>query len=462
MMFSKRSHGDVHRHRISLILGCVLLSATLTVRPLHADTETSHKYQQVLQNLMFYMQNMHVEKLEEKALLVGAIRGMLAASGDPYTRFLDKDEMREFMSAEEGRRVGIGVEVSIQGGVPIVIAPIEGGPADNAGILAGDRILSIDGKSTENVPFSDLVKSISGDSGSIVSIEIQRDGFTQPIKFNITRGIFKIEYVKKTYLSEGKIGYLRLTNFFGEEAGTTEKFRGALVEFKEKKVSGIIIDLRNNTGGHLDLAGTLSGYFLKPGQVVVRARGRDPAGNREITADKDAGLVPESTPVVILVNKGSASASEIMAGALQDHGRARLIGTRSFGKASVQQIVRPLPDDTGALITVQKYYTPKNRSIHGIGLEPDVAVDDIKPTPEETVALQKLFDTNIVTSFRKDHPKFTADLPQLFRTEAAKKGMTFSLALSKLILRREYPSAFSDYDLELDPQLARALKELGG
>lgn len=432
----------------------------LAFGPVRADVETSHRYQQTLQQLMFYMQNMHVENTSDKALLIGAIRGMLAATGDPYTRFLDKEELKEFMSNEEGQRVGIGVEVTVQGGVPVIIAPVEGGPADKAGVLAQDRIISIDGKSTENVPFGEMVKWIGGDSGTVVELEVIRDGFAQPIKIPVTRGLFTIEYVKKMFFAGGKIGYVRLTNFFGEETGSVDRFKEALVSFRDKQVQGIIVDLRNNTGGHLEMAGTLSGYFLKPGQVVVRVRGRNPAMDREITATKDAGLVPETTPVVILMNKGSASASEVMAGALQDYGRAKLIGTRSFGKGSVQQMIRPLPDDTGALITVQKYFTPKNRSIHGTGLDPDVPVDDLKPTAEEACALQKMYEVNFLKEFRAAHPKMAPGLVDMFRKDAEKKGIRLSTKLCAVLVRREYDSAGADLDPDLDPQLAKALEIL--
>lgn len=446
---------------VPLLLFSLMLNTILLTRPIQADTESYHIYQQILQNVFYYIQTMFVEEVDEKTLLIGAIRGMLSATEDPYTRFLDKEEHEEFNRAEGGQKIGIGVEVSLKGGVPIVIAPIEGSPAHKAGVRPGDKILSIDGVETHQKDFGKILKMISGDIGTTVELKLQRSGVPEPLTIQIKRGLFNLEYIKYSYLNDGDVGYIRLTQFFGEESGVVEKFRGYLHEFKNKNVKGIIVDLRDNTGGHLEMAATLSGYFLTSGKVITIVRSRGEKVVREIRSQSITNIIPENIPVVILINGGSASASEIMAGALQDYGRAKLIGTRSFGKASVQQIVRPLYDDTAALITIQKYYTPKNRMLHGKGLEPDIEVKGVEPSIDEKYYLYKMQKNGFINEFKKNHPVYKNTLPEIFVNEMQKKGWEFSKPIATLFLKREYGSTSnSTPDIEIDAALDRAVKEL--
>ena len=446
---------------ISILTLSLGLNVLLFASPARADQEAYHKYQHVLQNVYHYVKNMYVEPQDDQKLITGAVRGILQATGDPYTRFLDREEHRAFNGAEEGRKVGVGVEVTMKEGYPVVIAPVEGGPAAKAGVKAGDKIVAIDGHSTERRSFGAILKLITGEIGTVVELSVLREGFVEPLKILVTRGHFNLTYVKGSLMADGKVGYVRLLQFFGESSGSIEKFRGYLEDFKKKKVKGIVVDLRNNSGGHLDMARVLAGYFLKQGDLVVTGKGRGPRYNSEYRAGPGAGLIPYSVPVIVLINKGSASASEVMAGALQDYGRAKLLGTQSFGKASVQQIVRPLPDDTAALITIQKYYTPKNRSIHGVGLKPDIIVEDIKPGADELYYLVKMREAKFLEGFKRRNPKYSRDLRERFQKEAEAKGWKFSSSLSLLLLKRSYQIYSGDKpDLELDPQLSRALAEL--
>ena len=427
--------------------------------PAHADIETYHRYQQIWQKVYEFVGRRHVEKVSDKELVIGSIRGMLAATKDPYTRFLDREEFREFKSAEDGRKVGIGVEVTMRGEVPLVIAPIEGGPADRAGVRAGDRILSVDGHSTRRRTFGEILKLISGDVGTVVNLQVGRNGIPKPISLRITRGVFNLEYVQSAYLQGGQVGYLRLLHFFGTESGSVEKFRRALVQFRERKVRGVIVDLRNNSGGHLQMAVQLAGYFLKPGQVVVIGRGREKEDERVLSAPLDPLLLPEDVPVVVLVNRGSASASEVFAGALQDHKRARLVGERTFGKASVQQIVT-LPDETAALITIQKYYTPNHRSPHRVGLKPDVPVAAIEPNVDETYFLSKIQSDGYLEEFRKTNPTYSPEALNNFLAATKGRGWPLSVPVATLFLKRVYSVQSSGPDLDTDPQLSKALEAL--
>ena len=449
------------------LLWIVLLSVALFFSPglsllrASADPGESHKYQQLLQNVFYYVQNYYVEPKDERTLWLGAIRGILNATGDPYTRFLDREAHREFNAAEGGQKVGIGVEISMQDGIPVVIAPIEGGPAEKAGILAGDRIVKVAGVATDSVPFNKLLDLISGEVDTVVEIQVERSGPIPTRTVQITRGLFDLDYVYSGILDNGKIGYVRLTHFMGEDGGSVDEFRKALEGFAAKKVSGVVVDLRNNAGGHLDMATRITGFFLKEGDPVVRVRGRDKELDRDILASGETEIIPESMPVAVLINGGSASASEVMSGALQDHKRAILVGTRSFGKGSVQQVFRPLPDDTAALITIQKYFTPANRSIHGKGLDPDLEIRDFAPDLDESYALAKLKKEDFFTKFKKSNPDYSEDLPALFAREVTRRGLKLGDQVIRQTLHQMYPGKTDNIpDPGYDLQLAGAIKSL--
>lgn len=443
------------------LAGSLLLNLALAARPALADGDRSQLYQQTLEYVRYYMRTLYVDPIADEDLMRGAVRGVLASSQDPYTRFLDAEELREFSSMEEGRRVGIGVEVTLQDGIPVVIAPIGGGPAEQAGVQAGDRIVAIDGVKTEDQSFAQILQRIGGESGSRLELKIEREGSPAPIILQVTRGAFQIDYVRSQYFENEKVGYLRLLHFFGEENGAVEEFRTALEDFKRRGAGGIIVDLRNNPGGRLDMAATLAGYFLKTGELVVTARGRTAELSREYRVEGAANLIDENYKVIVLINEGSASASEIFAGALQDHHRAKLLGARSFGKASVQRVFRPLPGDTAALITVQRYFTPANRGIHGLGLTPDIVVESARLGPGEILYLQRLDERKYFEELRAQHPNYSEELVATLQSEFRQQQLSLSAELARLILRdryhvREGQAANPDLDL----QLARALQEL--
>ncbi len=426
---------------------------------LHADSSERHKYQQILQNIYFYLSELYVEKLDDKTLWTGAIRGMLQAAGDPYTRFLDKEEHREFSGTEGGSRIGIGVEITVRGGMPVVIAPVAGGPADKAGIASGDIITGVDGKKTENIPIGQLVDWITGEDGTDVSIEIAREGVPGTRTLRITRGSFKLDYVYSEVLEDGKTGYLRLTHFFGQESGTTADFREALLKFRDRGVRSVILDLRNNAGGQLQMAVAMAGYFLKENDLIVSVKGRVKEDVRELRAGSDSGILPADVSVFILMNQGSASASEVLAGALQDHKRAVIVGTKSFGKGSVQQLIRPLPDDTAVLITMQRYYTPADRSIHGKGLEPDVVVEEFRPSLDEVYFLNRMREEKFMEEFRRKYSRFNAASLKSFQELTSLKGWKFSQTTALWVMRNEYGRVSGKLpDPEIDQQMKKALE----
>ena len=317
------------------------------------------------------------QELDTQAMVFGAIKGMVEAVGDPFTVFLEADESKRLQEDISGEFAGVGMEIGIRDEVLTVISPLEDTPADRAGIIAGDKILVIDGESTAGIKIDEAVSKIRGRRGTKVLLTILRktNGTEEERELEITRDKIKVPTVKWEKLEDG-IGHIRFLSF--NQIAKSE-FDRALREL-EKQGAGerLIFDLRNNPGGLLDLAIDISSYFLDPGQVVVIEQFAD--GSREELKAKSNGQLKD-VKVVILINKGSASASEIVAGALHDNLGIKLIGEKTFGKGSVQQ-VEDLRFGTALKITVAKWLTPKGRSISDEGIEPDIEAsrteEDIK------------------------------------------------------------------------------------
>ena len=445
------------RERLGWIVLLLIEPSGYFFKPLYSESSAlSERYRMTLEIILQTLKKNYVEQVDEEKLLLGAIRGMLAATGDPYTRFLDPEENADFSRSEGGALVGIGVEVTMCQNVPCVIAPIDGSPAARAGIQPGDRIIEIDGVSTEKKEFAEILNIMTGETGSVVKLKIARQDMMEPLEFSITRQIVEVDYCRGKILP-GNIGYIRLSQFFGEETGTVETFKGWIQKFDEQKVKGVVLDLRNNSGGHLQMAVTLASLFLQPDQIVVRASGRDKERDDVFRARKlDTGLSP-SIPLIVLINEGSASASEILAGALQDHKRAVLLGETSFGKGSVQNIFRPLPGNSAALVTTQRYYTPSNRSIHGVGLEPDIKVADWDPTPEDRFYAYKIRSSGLLERFVKANPGLDAATLKKFKQTLSKERLPLSDRAALALLRSQYPA--SPYpERDTDHQLNKAME----
>jgi carboxyl-terminal processing protease len=308
----------------------------------------------------------YVEDVDDRELLASAIRGMLGGL-DPHSSYLDPDAYRELRVGTTGEFGGLGIEVGMEDGFVKVIAPIDDTPAQRAGMQAGDLIVRIDGKPVKGMSLSDAVALMRGKPGSEIELTVVRDGEGNPLKVTIVRDIIKVASVKSRTLEPG-YGYLRVSNF---QARTTEDLLEAVSELKAKNeagLKGVVLDLRNNPGGVLNAAVGVSDAFLDGG-LIVYTMGRDEEGKLEFKAGPDDVL--NGAPLAVLVNGGSASASEIVAGALQDQGRAVIMGEKTFGKGSVQTIV-PIDDRTALKLTTARYYTPSGRSIQAMGIEPDI------------------------------------------------------------------------------------------
>jgi carboxyl-terminal processing protease len=322
----------------------------------------------LMKRVMDRVQADYVVPVPEKKLAVDGLKGMLAGL-DPHSDYLDEGEYQELISDSEGEFAGIGIEINREDNRLRIISPIDDTPAANAGLRAGDSIARIDGAPTDGMTLRNAVEKLRGPAGSVVRITIER-GNVKPFDVTLTRAVIRIASVKSR-LAPGRIGYVRIVSF-GEH--TESEFMAALDQLRREArgpLAGFVLDLRNDPGGLLDTAVRVAGDFLDDG-VVVTTRGRHQDDDETFRATPDGDKL-KSVPVVVLINGASASASEIVAGALQDRKRATLLGTRSFGKGSVQTII-PLEGQGALRLTTARYYTPSGRSIQGDGIVPDIVV----------------------------------------------------------------------------------------
>lgn len=350
----------------TLIVG--LAFAALSNEKVRATATERYQDLQLFAKVLNLVQQYYVEEVDTKKLIYGGIKGMLREL-DPHTNFLPPDVFTEFESETSGEFGGLGIEITIQDGVLTVISPIEDTPAWKAGIKAGDKVVEINGESTKGLSLAEAALRMKGKLGTKVRMGIFREGFDKPKEFAIERGTVKIKSVKYTDLDDG-YAYVRLTSFIENSSKDLEKVLTA--HEKKSPTKGLVLDLRRNPGGLLEQAIQISDMFLDSG-VIVSTIGRNKK-EKEVVYAKKPGTRPPF-PIIILIDEYSASASEILAGALQDNHRALIMGQRSFGKGSVQSVVK-LGDGSGLKLTVARYYTPKGRSIQAEGIVPDVAIDE--------------------------------------------------------------------------------------
>jgi carboxyl-terminal processing protease len=367
------------RFFLQTIAFCLLIGSILffngNTGAVKAGTEETYKNLELLTEVLRQVEKNYVEPQDNRKLIQGAIKGMVQ-SLDPHSSFLSKEEHQELLTETKGSFSGIGVEISVRDNVLTVVSPIEGSPAYKAGIQTGDRIIKIDGKVAADMTLPEAVKSIRGEKGTKVNLTIVREGVEKPLEFTVTRDVIPIRSVRSTLLTP-KIAYIRISNF---QSKTTNDLSAELEKLENgNKLEGVILDLRNNPGGLLSQAIDVSDLFLESG-VIVSTKGRESSQDMKATAHKKK--VDRRYPIVVLVNGGSASAAEIVAGALQDNKRALILGTKTFGKGSVQTII-PLSDGSGLRLTTAMYYTPSGRSIQASGIEPDVEVKFIPPVDED-------------------------------------------------------------------------------
>ena len=318
------------------------------------------------------IKNDYVESVEDKELLENAIRGMLTGL-DPHSSYLDVEQFKELQVGTTGQFGGLGIEVGMENGFVKVIAPIDDTPAQRAGVQAGDLVIRLDDTPVKGMSLNDAVKIMRGEPGTDIELTIVREGLDKPLQITITRDIIKVKSVKRRSLEPG-YGYLRISQFQSKTADYLEDAIRDLKKENEDKLKGLVLDLRNNPGGVLNGAVAVSDAFLTKG-LIVYTEGRIDDSRLRFNATPDDLL--DGAPIVVLVNQGSASASEIVAGALQDHKRAIILGSKTFGKGSVQTIL-PLSGGTALKLTTARYFTPSGRSIQAEGITPDIELESLK------------------------------------------------------------------------------------
>jgi len=353
---------------LPLLLVAVCLSPRIWARQPEVspeDRDDLYRRIKILAEAMDIVQRNYVEEVSSEDLVYGAVQGIVSRL-DPHSSFLTPDMFQEMQVETEGSFGGLGIEVSAKDGRLTVVSPIEDTPAARAGIRAGDVIVMIEGESTQDLELMEAVRRMRGPKGTQITIHVMREGFEKPKAFTLTRDVIRIHSVRSRRIDS--VGVVRVAQF---QQGTHVEVREALDKLTaDAPMDGLVLDLRNDPGGLLDQAVKVADLFLTQG-TVVSTRGRDPEQEVVYTA-RDDGNEP-TCPMIVLVNEGTASASEIVAGALQDHHRAVILGERTFGKGSVQTIL-PLSDGSGIRVTTALYYTPADRSIQAKGIVPDVRV----------------------------------------------------------------------------------------
>lgn len=383
------------------------------------DDNNIYKQLELFNTVISKVQNDYVKEVSARDLIYGALKGMLS-SLDSHSQFMDPESYTEMRVDTEGQFGGLGIEITLKDHILTVVSPIEDTPAYRAGVESNDRIIKIDGKSTKNMTLTEAVKKLRGEPGSIVRINVLRPETNEFLEFDLTRDIIKIQSVKDVKLVAPDIGYVRITQF---QDNTANELEDALNELEQQNIRSLILDLRNNPGGLLNEAVDVADKFIGGNQVIVSTKGRISSQNKEYKATRIT--THPDIPLVVLVNGGSASGSEIVAGAIQDWRRGILIGTKTFGKASVQSVL-PMQDGSALRLTTAHYYTPSGRLIHQLGIEPDINVQFERPKKKTDNDLEE--EPQHSFPFEDDEQEKTPEFPpitdnQLLRAVDLLKGM---------------------------------------
>jgi carboxyl-terminal processing protease len=427
----------------------VFLSLFIISSQRHSSAEgkgSDYESIELFTDVMSIVKKSYVEEVDTKKLIYGAINGMLS-SLDPHSSFMSPESYKEMKIDTKGAFGGLGIEISIKDGVLTVISPIEDTPAFKAGIKSGDMILKIDDKFTKDLNINDAVKRMRGIKGTKVNLTIMRDGFEKPKEFPLVRDIIQVKSVR-FHLTEGGYGYVRIAQFQEKTDEDLTKALKTMRDMYKGELKGLVLDMRNDPGGLLDQAVKVAEHFTPEGEMIVYTEGREKDSKMQFTARK--GTKEANYPIVVLINGGSASASEIVAGALQDHKRAIILGTQSFGKGSVQTII-PLSDDSGLRLTTARYFTPKGRSIQAKGITPDIVVEAVElPKTTDKKDTLHLREKDLENHFEGDDKPGAVD-PKKDEKKNDKKEEKADKVPSKL-----------EDNLKIDYQVLRALDLLKG
>ena len=439
-----------------LVAVIVLLSFTPRVLAGNQEAETQRLLSTFFEVFRFVQEHyVDEEKVDPDNLIEGALRGMFEALDDPHSAYLSPEEMRDLDDTTMGRFGGVGLIISkIDRGVEVV-SPIEGTPAYRAGVNAGDLIVAVDGESVVDFNIDEVLSVLRGEPGSSVTMTIIR-GKALRFDVRVVRDMIEVPTVRQDMIPGG-IGYLRIIQF---TPLTVDRVEEAFRQFADSGYSSLIIDLRSNPGGLLSGVIDISDFFLSKGPIVS-TRSRIASENHVFYASSRNTMVPEDLPIVVLIDRGSASASEILAGALQDTGRATIMGENSYGKGSVQQIKRV--GDAGFRLTMSRYYTPLGKNIDQIGISPDVPVQEPELSEEEEQALSRIIEEELIKDFLSRYPDPTDGNIDSFEQELAGKEINLDNRYIRRLVRNELNRTNNDppvYDLEFDLVLQEAVNYL--
>ena len=422
------------------------------------------EYITVLDQVMRFIQNYYVDDVDPKVLFEGAMKGMFESLDDPYSVYLTASDMSDLSDTTTGKFGGVGMYISKFYGdtsydeehLPFVrvVAPIEGTPAYRLGVSAGDYIIKIDNKSTENMTLDEVMSLLRGEAGTNVNVTFLR-GDNIIFSLDVTRENIVVPTVKSGMI-EKNIGYVRIIQFTPMTAG---KVKEALEDFKMKNYKSVIIDLRGNPGGLLSSVTDIADYFLS-GEVIVSTRSKIPSENKIYRAERET-MVPEDFPIVVLLDKGSASASEILSGALKDNKRAFILGETSYGKGSVQQ-VRTIGDG-GFKLTMSRYYTPDGKNIDKIGIDPDLEVKEDEFSEEEAEAYKNIIENFLIQDFVKKNPSPDEAVISRYISDLARDNIVLKERVIRKLIRNELNKTNNNppvYDLEYDIVLQKAVQIL--
>ena len=440
-----------------LVLGAVFIVVSVP-RAEAQNNPVDRSYPALIQNVFDFIQRNYVDEVDARHLFEGAMKGMLDSLDDPHSAFLPAREYEDLNDTTSGRFGGVGLYISKpletkpDGTPPFVevSSPIEDTPGWRAGINPGDLIIEIDGEPTDVLSMDVVLSRLRGVPGTSVKLLIRR-GAKLEFPVTLTRAVIEVPVIKHEMI--GDIGYLRIISF---TPMTVTRTKQALEDFKEKRYKALVVDLRNNPGGLLDAAVGICELFLEDGTIVY-TKSRIPAENISYSAGRGT-VVPQDMPVIVLINRGSASASEIVAGALKDRGRAYLVGEKSFGKGSVQKVY-PVGGNAGFRITTARYYTPSNANIDKIGIPPDREVLFPEFSAADTEKLKDLISANVIPVFVEQNPRAGSAQIDTFAEELSAKYSLDKALLRRLIRNEQNRTVIAPvYDLEYDIQLQEAVQ----
>ncbi len=408
-----------------LVLGSGVIAFSGTA---FANEEDDYKNLEIFTDVLSLVRSSYVEDIDMDELIYGAIRGMLNTL-DPHSSFLTPEMYEEMQADTHGEFGGLGIEITIRDDALIVVSPIEDTPAYAAGVQAGDQIIKINGKPTRDIEIMEAVRMMRGPKGEAITISIQRSGVTDLLDFTIIRDIIQIQSVKSNFL-QGHYGYVRVSQFQDRTGSDLKEHLLVLRRDHGDQLQGMILDLRNNPGGLLDQAVAVADLFLSDG-LIVYTEGRE--SEAQLTFSAQLVDTEPEYPLIVLINGGSASAAEIVAGALQDHNRAIILGEQSFGKGSVQTII-PLDDNSGLRLTTARYFTPSGRSIQARGISPDIVVPRLVLSQQEKIGMtirEEDLENHFQSLTKKSTGQKEVESPELTREEKGDNQLLRALDLLK-------------------------------